>query len=423
VGRPAARALLAASLASLLLTGCGGPHRTGPPPAAAVALRVAAADRGAPFDVPRRLVVPAGWSASVWARLAAPRLAAWTPEGDLLVGEPALGRIVRLEPRADPAAPPRVAVLAAGLNAPQGLAFDTLGGKPVLYVAEADRLDRYAWRGRAGLGARTVVAGDLPDANGVDRLKSVAVGPDHTVYVSVGSTGTRPVGLRAVVLAFRPGGARVVFASGVRNAEGLAFGPDGRLWVAANGGGAVLYPYRRGGGYGTIVPAYADTHPPDELAALDAGRDLGWPYCNPEPDVRPGVAGSALRYASMPFVADVRTNPRGRRLDCRTLEPVERGLPAHSAPLGLHFVGSGPLRGGAILAVHGSFSPTTLRAPAVLWLPWTGSTLGPPRTLVAGFQSAAGARWGRPVDGVPGPDGALYVTDDEAGAVYRIAPP
>lgn len=62
--------------------------------------------------------------------------------------------------------------------------------------------------------------------------------------------------------------------------------------------------------------------------------------------------------------------------------------------------------------------------PAVLWLAWSssGNTLGTPITLVAGFQNAGGSRWGRSVDAVPGPDGALYVSDDYAGAIYRIAP-
>jgi glucose/arabinose dehydrogenase len=60
----------------------------------------------------------------------------------------------------------------------------------------------------------------------------------------------------------------------------------------------------------------------------------------------------------------------------------------------------------------------------VLWLPWESSqhTLGAPVTLVSGFQFANGNRWGRTVDAVPGPDGALYVSDDTAGAVYRIVP-
>jgi glucose/arabinose dehydrogenase len=56
---------------------------------------------------------------------------------------------------------------------------------------------------------------------------------------------------------------------------------------------------------------------------------------------------------------------------------------------------------------------------------WDAATrkLTPAVTLVGGFQNADGSRWGRPVDAVPGPDGALYVSDDTAGAIYRIAPP
>jgi glucose/arabinose dehydrogenase len=50
-------------------------------------------------------------------------------------------------------------------------------------------------------------------------------------------------------------------------------------------------------------------------------------------------------------------------------------------------------------------------------------TLEPAVTLVTGFQNADGSRWGRPADAVPGPDGALYISDDTAGAIYRLVPP
>jgi glucose/arabinose dehydrogenase len=58
----------------------------------------------------------------------------------------------------------------------------------------------------------------------------------------------------------------------------------------------------------------------------------------------------------------------------------------------------------------------------VLWLPWNGATLGRPTTLASGFEHD-GVRWGRPTDAVAGGDGALYVVDDTAGAVYRLTPP
>lgn len=131
----------------------------------------------------------------------------------------------------------------------------------------------------------------------------------------------------------------------------------------------------------------------------------------------------------MPFVADALTNPRGSAFDCSTLPPIEVALAAHSAPLGLAFLeGSNlpaPWSGGAVVAVHGSWDRQPPQSPAVLWMPWDTATgtLQPATTLVTGFQEANGSRWGRPVDAVPGPDGALYVSDDTAGAIYRLAPP
>ena len=155
-----------------------------------------------------------------------------------------------------------------------------------------------------------------------------------------------------------------------------------------------------------------------------AGRDLGWPYCNPDPAVttRPGRWPMCR---SWPTRSPTRA---AGHLDCAALPAVQVGIPAHSAPLGMSFLeGSAvpaPWSGGAVVAVHGSWNREPPRPPAVLWMAWNaaGHTLEPAVTLVGGFQNSDGSRWGRPVDAVPGPDGALYVTDDTAGAVYRLAP-
>ena len=81
----------------------------------------------------------------MWARIANARYEAWTPEGDLLVSRPNNGTVSQLSPGSDPSAPPQQRVLLAGLTQPQGLAFDSWHGQPVLYVIESDRLDRYPW--------------------------------------------------------------------------------------------------------------------------------------------------------------------------------------------------------------------------------------------------------------------------------------
>jgi glucose/arabinose dehydrogenase len=444
--------LALAACASLALAACGGASATHSGTATAtgtgsataagyanVPLAVPAANGGGAFGSSHTLVLRRGWRAEVWARVDAARFMAWSPEHELLVSEPADGKVVALTPGANAAQPPRVQVLVAGLRQPQGLAFDRLAGQEDLYIAESGEIDRYAWRGAAGLGARTVIAHGLPDTDArgddVHTLKNVVVGPDHTVYVNIGSafnasaTDVRGNPPRASVVAYSPSGALHVIATGVRNGEGLAFAPDGTLWSAVNERDNIAYPFHRSyagkrDAYGKVLKAYVNEHPPDELVRLTPGRNVGWPYCNPDPD----GAGGTLKYASLRFDADAQNNPGGQLLDCATLTPIERGLPAHSAPLGFHFLqGSAlpaSLRGGALLAAHGSWDRQPPRAPAVLWLPWSRSqrTLGAPVTLVSGFQAANGARWGRPVDALPGPDGAIYVSDDQAGAIYRIVP-
>jgi glucose/arabinose dehydrogenase len=83
-----------------------------------------------------------------------------------------------------------------------------------------------------------------------------------------------------------------------------------------------------------------------------------------------------------------------------------------------------PWSGGAVIAAHGSWDRQPPQAPAVLWLAWNASTgtLEPAVVLVGGFENPDHSYWGRPVDAVPGPDGALYISDDTAGAIYRVTP-
>lgn len=446
---------------SLLAAACGGPsqHSGSTPapaaatpapaatPAATTARQVAARSRvqlivppgqgGGALAAPRTVTVPAGWTARVWARVPNARMEAWAPEGDLLVSEPANGRIVELRPGAHGTAAPRT--LLSGLTTPQGMAFARFAGHWVLYVGESDQIDRYPWGARGISGARTVIVAHLPDQPAGDDNhpdKDVAVAPDGTVYFGVGSASNATpadrtsVPPRAVIMAVSPRGRHLrVVERGVRNGEGLAVAPGGSVWTAVNNRDNIPFPFHSSyaghkDAFGQVIQAYVNDHPPDEVAAVTAGRDLGWPYCNPDQD-RNRPAGSL---AGVPFVADSVTNPGGRHLDCAARPPVEVGLPAHSAPLGLSFLENStipaPWSGGAVVAVHGSWNRQPPRAPAVLWMAWNAAkrTLEPAVTLVGGFQNADGSRWGRPVDAVPGPGRALYVSDDTAGAIYRLLP-
>jgi glucose/arabinose dehydrogenase len=409
-----------------------------------VQLTVPATNRSGAFTSAHRLSLPHGWTAEVWALVNAVRFETWTPENDLLASSPSDGTVTLLTPRTGrPAAPPAQRTIISGLDSPQGLAFDRIDGHEVLYVAESDEVDRYAWTGN-GVGTRTVLIKGLPDTepagDDVHPLKDVVVGSDHTIYVDVGSSSNASPrdswhGIpRASVLAYHPNGKlERVWATGIRNGDGLSFAPDGTLWTAVNERDTISYPFHRAYGgssdaYNVVLQSYVNNHPPDEIARLNPGRDLGWPYCDPDPDVHPGAPNTALRYTNLPFVRDVQTNAGGQRLNCAKLARLQVGLPAHSAPLGFHFlIGSKlptPWSNGAVVAGHGSWDRHPPRPPVVYWMPWSRSrhTLGAPRVLVSGFQEPDGSRWGRVADAVPGPDGALYVSDDQASAIYRIVP-
>ena len=443
VRRRRSAAVAVVAVAAALLAGCTAVSPAATPAPAPSGLRrstlaVPDALDGTPFDSARTVDAPRGWSVSVWARVDGARLAAWTPDGRLLVSRPESGDVQVLTPGSAPDAVPRTTTLVRGLNRPHGLAFR--GG--TLYVAESDRVDAYDYADGAVSDRRTVVSG-LPDASTPElrgayahALKSVAVGTDGALYVSIGSTGNvspedrSASPERAAILRVQDG-RTTTFARGVRNGTGLAVAPDGSVWTAVNNRDRIAYPYDRafdgegGSDLGAVLQPYVNDHPLEPVARLTAGRDLGWPYCNPDPDVDPGVAGTAFDYSDRGFVRDRETNADGRRLDCAALPRVEQGLPAYSAPLGMSFVGAGvlPAGPGALVSVHGSWNRIPPRAPEVAFLPWRNGTLQPAGTVLAGFQAADGSRWGRPVAAVAGPDRAIYVTDDQAGAVYRMAPP
>ena len=374
----------------------------------------------APFDEPRKALVPKGWTLSVWNRSEKPRLLAWAPDGALLVSEPSSGQVSSLRPTG---AGLQNQVLLEGLDQPHGLAF----AGSTLYVAQSDQVDAYDYVDGQATRPRTVAAG-LPDAKSPDlrgayshALKSVAVGPDGAVYFSIGSTGNvsaedrTAIPPRATIMRVPPGGGPAEpFATGVRNGTGLAIAPDGSVWTAVNNRDNIAVP-DEGPDYGKVIPDYVDENPPESLAKVTPGREMGWPYCNP-------VGGPA----NMTFARDVQTNADGSELDCAALPPIEQSFGAHSAALGLSFVDGGlpaPYDRGALAGVHGSWNREPPRAPEVSFFAWQNGTLGNQQTLVGGFQSDDGTRWGRPVAAVAGPDGAVYVSDDYADAIYRLAPP
>ena len=400
------------------------PHPNGVGPLKSVALTWPdGVDPGAAEG--QHLNVPAGWTASVWANIPGARLAAWAPDGRLAVTTGKQGEVLLISPHeADEAS--TVATLLSGLDSPQGIAFTEIDGETLLVVGQEHSIETWVYDAGSVSDPRTVVA-DLP--GGGHGAKGIAVDGDVIVY-SLGSSSNRDPAdrsaqpERAVVAQVRIDGSdHHIIATGVRNGFGLAFAPDHTVFTAVNQSDNQPYPFDDDSGlYGQVVQEFVNENPVDQVTRLTPGTDLGWPYCIP--DTR---GHDDLR--NLPYVADPQFNPTEAQLDCAALPPVQLGLPAHSAPLGLAFTADTPLAqtlgSGTLIGAHGSWNRTPPRMPYIAFAAWdeeTG-TLGSLELLVTGFQLEDGSRWGRAVSGIPGPDGALYVTDDAAGLVYRIAPP
>ena len=266
----------------------------------------------------------------------------------------------------------------------------------------------------------------------------MAVAPDGTVYFDVGSSSNASPGdrtcspPRAVIMAVNPDGSDLrVVETGVRNGEGLAVAPDGSVWTAVNNRDNIPYPFHsayagHGDAFGQVIQAYVNEHPPDEVVPVTAGRDLGWPYCNPDQDREPSG-----RVAGRRAVRRRRGDQPGRHPAGLRGPAAGRGRPPGPQRPARHVVPGGQRGPGAVVGRGGGRRARLVGPPAAPrprpCCGWRGTprthTLKPAVTLVGGFQNADGGRWGRPVDAVPGPDGALYVSDDTAGAIYRLAPP
>ncbi len=345
-----------------------------------------------PAVLRQRLRTPDGFAAGLWADdLSNARFLRFTPAGDLLVSQPRLGRVTLVERdrdgdgRADGRR-----VLLADLDRPHGL--DLHDGW--LWVAETGAVGRIRFdpetRATSGTFARVVTG--LP-RGGNHWTRTARVGPDGLLYVSIGSSCNVCIeddARRAAIVRYRlDGTGEELFATGLRNAVGFDWQPGTNQLYATDNGRDHL----------------GDDFPPCELNRVVQGGFYGWPFANgnriPDPDYG---TGHAPRIAS-------------------SIPPVH-GFRAHTAPLGMTFVRGTRVppeyRGAALAALHGSWNRTRKDGYAVVSLHWRPDGTIVERDFLTGFLEDEQAI-GRPVDVAEGPDGAFYVSDDYAGAIYRVA--
>ena len=346
-----------------------------------------------PDDLLRQRVrLPDGFSISTYATgIPTARFMRFTAKGDLLVSSPPQGKVFLLEADADgDGTADGVGVLLSDLNRPHGI--DLHDGW--LYVAEGDAVARVRFDAETrqlGGGGERFIRG-LP-AGGNHWTRTVRVGPDGWIYVSIGSSCNVCIEddpRRAAIVRYRADGSgEEIFASGLRNSVGFDWRPGTEDLYATDNGRDLL----------------GDDFPPCELNRVVEGGFYGWPFANGDrvPDPSYGKGEEARIAASIP--------------------PVH-GFAAHTAPLGITFYDHGAFperyRGAAFVALHGSWNRSSKIGYEVVALFFGDDGSVREESFASGFEIDEKV-YGRPVDVAVGPDGALYVSDDFTGSIYRIA--
>ncbi len=380
------------------------------------------------FAQDRTLNVPPKFAIAVYARIPGARFMAVTPNGDLLVSVPGEGKVVLVRPVAG--GNPQTSDFVAGLRKPHDIVFHTIDNTTYIYLSESNQINRYVYHtGDMQAQGRQVVVTGLPDSSTPElhgtyghELKNIALDSNNKLYVAVSSTcnaclsDTVSDPVRGAIYQYNADGSgRRLYARGLRNAEGLGFIPGTNdLWVAVNNRDNIAYPHQDATGqYGQVIPAYVDNHPPEEFTAVRDGGNYGWPFCNPNPD---------QSVDKMPFDRDVQFNADGH-VDCSKMDRIDKGIQAHSAPLGLNFMQDAKTNHiGALIGLHGSWNRTAPTGYKLIYFPWDAATKMPGKQvdLVTGWLDN-GSAWGRPVDSVVDQQGNVLISDDGSGTVYKLS--
>jgi glucose/arabinose dehydrogenase len=346
------------------------------------------------------ITLPPGFRIDVYATgVPNARQLALGSDGTVFVGSRSAGSVYALVDRDRDHKAEQVVTIARALNSPNGVAFRDGS----LYVAEISRIlrfDRIESRLDAP-GEPAVVIDTLP-ADAHHGWKFIAFGPDGLLYVPVGAPCNvceRDDPRYASILRMKPDGTGVeVFASGVRNSVGFDWHPSTReLWFTDNGRDML-----------------GDDVPGDELNhAPKPGLHFGFPYCH----------------------QDALADPEfGVKRGCGEFRAPARTLDAHVAALGMRFYTGSMFppeyRNQILVAEHGSWNRSVPQGYRLSLVRLQKNTVTAYERFAEGWlrgvqnktaRGATGDVTGRPVDVLVMPDGALLVSDDFAGAVYRIS--
>ena len=351
--------------------------------------------------------VPAGFTVEEFLTdLQNPRLIRTAPNGDIFVAESRPGRIRVLRAANGAGRPDVNEVFVSGLNRPFGIAFYPLGPDPqFVYIANTDAVLRFPYR-NGDLNARgkgEVIVPDIPGGGhlrgGGHWTRDLAFSLDgKKMFVSVGSYSNvyedpkENEERRAAILEYNPDGTGFrLFATGVRNAVGIAIHPEtGDLWASVN---------ERDGLGDDLVPDY--------ITRIKEGGFYGWPwfYLGPNQDPRHPRAHPELR--DKVLIPDVL-------------------LQSHMASLEMVFYSGQQFPAeyvnSAFAAQHGSWNRARRTGYKVIRVPVrNGIPTGEYEDFMTGFVTPEGHVWGRPVGVAVGKDGSLFVSDDGANTIWKIS--
>jgi glucose/arabinose dehydrogenase len=322
------------------------------------------------------------------------RFMALGPDGAVYASEPASNRVVRIQDVNGDGVADSIVPAVTGLNRPHGLAFH--GGW--LYIANTDGVVR-VHLGADGRAADTPETLTHNSSGAGHWTRTVVFGADSMMYVSIGSSCNLCVERdsdRAAVMRYDADGQHgEVFATGLRNAVGMAVNPVTKaMWVSQN--------------ERDNLPPDHQNLPPEEINILQEHGNYGWPFCyshDGAPAPNPEYADSAAYCA-------------------RTI-PAALEMQAHSAPLGITFLNRATnfpaeYQGDLLVAFHGSWNRDAPTGAKVVRVHVVNDLPVSDEDFVSGWQLASGQRWGRPVDVMVYTDGSVLISDDLGNAIFRV---
>lgn len=317
----------------------------------------------------------------------------FSPGGTLLVSQPPEGRVVALPDTDNDHKADREITVVSGLNRPHGLAF--YQGK--LFIADETSVVRYNWNEQDLSATLDKKLFDLPKG---DRhfTRTLAFNSQGQLFISIGSSCDvcyeSHQFLAAVIISDAEGTSPRLFAKGLRNAVFITISPQtNQLWGTEMGRDFL-----------------GDNLPPDEVNIIKDGHDYGWPLCY-------GNRVHDTDFDKKVYIQIVPQPP------CGQTEPPIYEIAAHSAPLGLQFVTSEKFpqdwQGDLFVAYHGSWNRSTPIGYKVVRINLANGKATGEEDFITGFLQGNQAI-ARPVDLIFDNLGALYISDDKGGYIFKV---